>query len=413
MVRATASKQKLTKTLIDGLQPQADGKAKIYWDTEVTNFGVKVLPSGAKKYLVRFRPKGHTSRAIQTYTIGNYDELTLAQARDKARDVRTDARQQKHTGQLEKAEARKAAKSVVSDLISAFLTERGTQNKSIKETIRIMTYDVLPAIGKRSVHELTKHDILSVIEKVFKRGSPIMANRTLATVRSFLNWCVNRGILEHSPAYGIKAFAKETPRDRTLNEEEIKAVLLAAREMTYPFGPIVELLFYTGQRRGEVAGIRWDEIDFKARLWKLPKERTKNKRPHTIHLCDSAIELLEKQSLIMREDGLESPFVFTKTGKTASSGFSKSKLEIDKLSRVPNWSWHDIRRTVATEMSKLGIPIHVVEAILNHKSGTVSGIVAVYQQNQFDEERQQAMTRWCHKLAAIVAGETVPVSPST
>lgn len=390
-----AEPQKLTKSLIDSLQ--ASSKDAIYWDTEPKGFGVKVTPTGRKVFLVMYRPKGHAG-AAKKYTIGPFGKLTVQQARERARAILADGSAGKDVHALERAEQRKRASDRISDLVEQFLEKHASHNRTADETKRILHREFVPLFGNQSIHVLTKHDIISIIEGVEKRGSPVMANRTLAAIRKFLNWCVSRGIIDASPAQGVTAHVKEQSRERTLDHPEIRAVLVAARQIGYPFGPIIELLFQTAQRRDEVSGMRWSEIDLGKALWTIPGERAKNGKTHDVHLSNAAVALIRSMPRFVLPDGSESPFVFTTTGKTAVSGFSKAKAQVDNLSGVTDWRLHDIRRTVATEMSKMGVAIHVAEAILNHKSGTVSGVTAVYQRNQFLDERREAINRWCARL---------------
>ena len=394
MERAVAN-QKLTKSHIDDLEPQAADK--IYWDADIKGFGLKVTPKGRKVFLVQHRPKGHTG-AAKKYVIGKYGEWTLQSARDRAREVMMESSKGIDTGTTERAMRHKQSTDRVSDLVEQFLEKHASQNKSAAEVGRMLRREVVPKIGNRSVHNITKHDVNLIIEEIAKRGSPIMANRVLANVRKFFNWCVARAVIDVSPAQGIPAITRERSRDRVLTKDETRSVLMAARQIGFPFGTIVELLFLTAQRLNEVAEMRWSELDLESSLWTLPAARAKNGKAHDVHLSKWAVTLLRSIPRIALPDGSETDFVFTTTGTTAVSGFSKAKSQIDKLSQVTNWRLHDIRRTVVTEMSKMGVPVHVADAILNHKSGTISGVTAVYQRNEFTNERKQAMTDWADLL---------------
>ena len=181
--------------------------------------------------------------------------------------------------------------------------------------------------------------------------------------------------------------AKEVARDRVLTDPELAQVILAARTMGGPYGGIVELLALTGQRREEVAGSTWDEFDLDQRIWTLPKARTKNAKQHTVHLSAQAIAVLKR----MKKQG---PFVFSVHGTTPFRKFSRAKRELDDMSGVKDWRLHDLRRTCVSGMARLGIPPHVADKILNHQSGTISGVAAVYQRHDFLDERKGALERW-------------------
>jgi integrase len=253
-------------------------------------------------------------------------------------------------------------------------------------------------IGNRSVRDIKRREVIEIIERITDRGSPVMANRVLATMRKFFNWCVNRGILEVSPLAGISPPTRERSRERVLSDKEIANVLAAAQSTPYPFGPIVLLLFLTAQRREEVGGMRWNEIDLKQKIWTIPAERIKNAKGHQVHLSDLAISILNSLPRFVNADGTPSDLVFTSTGKTAFSGYSRAKGIMDKRSGVIDWRLHDIRRTVATELARLGAAVHVVEAILNHRSGVISGVAAVYQRHDFLEERKTALSNWSDQI---------------
>jgi len=415
-----AEPQKLTKTLIDGLQAQV--KDTIHWDTEVKGFGVKVTPTGRKSFLVMHRPKGHVGPP-KKYTIGTYGEWTVQQAREKAREILVESSKGTDLGAKERAEKRRLASDRINDLVDQFLEKHASQNRTGDETKRILHHDLVPKFGKRSIHELTTHDVISIIEGVANRGSPIMANRTLAAIRKFLNWCLSRGVIAASPAQGVASQAREVSRDRILTPDETRDAITAARQISYPFGPIVELLFMTAQRREEVAAMRWSEVDLDKALWTIPAERAKNGKIHDVHLSKCAVALLRSLPRFVLPDNSESDLVFTTTGKTPFSGFSKSKGKLDgKMLQamrkravengknsdqvsIARWCLHDIRRTVTTELARLGVAIHIADAILNHKSGTISGVMAVYQRNEFTEERRDALNKWCDRIDAIMLND--------
>ena len=189
--------------------------------------------------------------------------------------------------------------------------------------------------------------------------------------------------------------AKVVTRDRVLTDGELAQVILAARQMSGPYGGIVELLALTGQRREEVAAMTWGELDLHRRVWTLPKSRTKNAKEHAVHLSEQSMAVLLRTTV-------RGPFVFTVLGSKPFREFSRTKRQIDELSGVTGWRLHDLRRTCVSGMARLGIPPHVADKILNHQSGTISGVAAVYQRHDFLDERNGALERWGAHLAKIV-----------
>ena len=216
----------------------------------------------------------------------------------------------------------------------------------------------------------------------------------MKSLKTFLRWCVGQAVLDQCPAEGVPLPAKEVARDRVLNDQELAQVILAARQMDGPYGGIVEMLALTGQRREEVARMRWDELDLVKRFWTLPKSRTKNGKEHLVHLSEQAITVL-------RRADKKGPFVFSVLGTKPFQEFSKAKSRLDQISGVTGWRLHDLRRTCVSGMARLGIAPHVADKILNHQTGTISGVAAVYQRHEFLSERREALDVWGAHVGAI------------
>jgi len=180
-----------------------------------------------------------------------------------------------------------------------------------------------------------------------------------------------------------------------LTDDELATVILAARQMSEPYSGIVELSALTGQRREEVAQMQRDELDLPQRLWTIPKSRAKNNKPHFVQLSDQAIAVLRRQN----QRGI---FIFSVSGENPFQGFSKAKQELDQLSGVTGWRLHDLRRTCVSGMARLGVAPHVADKILNHQSGTISGVAAIYQRHQFLAERKEALERWGAHVDALL-----------
>jgi integrase len=355
---------------------------------------VKVTPQGRKVFVVLYRTGGAGSR-LRKYTIGVYGRVTLHQARLAAHKIFA----AKLEGRDPAAEKRTAKQRIVADrvdeLLEAFIAQHVSQNRSAAEISRLLRREVGKPLGHKSIHEISKRDIVELISAIEQRGAPVAANKALKSIKTFLRWCVGRAVLEKSPADDVPLPAKEVARDRVLTDPELVQVILAARTMGGPYGGIVELLALTGQRREEVAGATWDEFDLDQRIWTLPKARTKNAKTHTIHLSGQAIAVLKRTKK-------QEPFAFSVQGLTTFQNFSSAKRELDDLSGVKNWRLHDLRRTCVSGMARLGIAPHVADKILNHQAGTISGVAAVYQRHDFLDERSDAMERWGAHVAKIV-----------
>lgn len=399
-------------------------------DGKVAGLYLVIQPSGAKSWALRYRVAGRPRKL----TLGPYPAVTLAAARKQAQEATGDVARGKDPAAQKKAarEARKAeqapedlVKTVVESFIKLQLDRRkGVRDKRLSESWaieakRILEKEVIPALGEKRLGALAKGDVHRMLDAIVERGSPIVANRVLAVFRRLCNWAVGRGFIAVSPSEGIESPSSEVSRDRVLDDDEIKLAWGAFDGAGYPFGAIAKLLLLTGARRDEIAGARWSEIDLPAKTWTISKERSKNGLTHEIPLSESAIRVL---SALPRVSGKSDAFVFSTTGRTPVSGFSKAKLSIDDavlealtkaakergedpegVRAPPRWTLHDLRRTAASGMAGLGFPPHVVEAVLNHKSGTIKGVAAVYNRYSYAAEKRRALDAWARRLEAIVS----------
>ena len=383
---------KLTKSAIDALPaPSSD---VVYWDAASPGFGVKVTPQGRKVFVVLYRTGGAGSR-LRKYTIGPYGRVTLHQARVAAQKVFA----AKLEGRDPAAEKREARRRVVADrvddLLENFIAQRLSKNRSVAEISRLLRREVGKSWAGRSIHEITKRDVVEVVSAIEQRGAPGTANKTLKSIKTFLRWCVGRAVLDRSPAEGVPLPAKEVARDRILDDRELANVILAARKIGGPYGGIVELLALTGQRREEVAGLHRDEFDLAQRIWTIPRARTKNAKPHIVQLSKQALAVLERADHC-------GPLVLSPLGTKTFQNFTHAKRLLDQLSGVTGWRLHDLRRTCVSGMARLGIAPHVADKILNHQAGTISGVAAVYQRHEFLLERRQALDLWGAHVGEIL-----------
>ena len=385
-------KIKLSKRVIEELEPME--KDQFYWDTGITGLALKVTPKGKKTFLVQYRPGGRGTPTRKMF-IGPFGEVTFHKAQTEAKRI-LGLRAEGRDPAFEKQQAKhRAISNRFSDVASDFLTKHVSQNRTADETARILKRDVLPKWGKRGIHEIGKRDVNDLLDAVVARGSHVMANRLLAVLRKLFNWSVSRGIITASPCEGLSAPYREKARDRVLSNDELVAIINTAKQMGGAFGSIIRMLILTAQRRNEVSEMAWDELDLDNNQWEIPSSRTKNEKPHTVHLSDQAAAVVSDIS------GIGS-FVFTSNGKTPFSGFSKSKKRLDELSGVSEWRLHDIRRTVTSGMAQLGIQPHIADKILNHQSGTISGVAAVYQRHKFLKERKTALNAWGNYVQSLL-----------
>jgi integrase len=364
-------------------------KDVVYWDVGCPGFGVKVTPKGRKVFIVLYRAGGEGSR-LRKYTIGPYGRVTLHQARATALKIfaaRTEGRDLAAEKQLAR---RRLVADRVDDLVELFIGEHVSKTRSAREISRLLRREVIPSWGKRSIHEIGKRQVIELVTEVSGRGTPSAANKLLKVVKAFFGWCVGRAILDASPANALVAPARERPRDRVLDDDELSRIIRAARQIDGPYAGIVELL-----AREEVGQLTWDEFDLANQTWTLPASRTKNGRPHFVHLSNEATAVLNRTPTM-------GAFVFSLSGTKPFQSFSAAKRELDELSGVSDWRLHDLRRTCVSGMARLGVAPHVADKVLNHQTGTISGVAAVYQRHEFLEERKEALERWGAHVAGLM-----------
>ena len=261
------------------------------------------------------------------------------------------------------------------------------------ETERLLNREFVSLWGTWPIHTISRQDVTKVLNAIVKRGAPSAANHALSAVRKMFNWAIEHGHVDRSPCFGIKAPSKLKSRDRVLTDEELASIWQSAEEMGYPYGCIIQLLILTAQRRNEVTGMRWTELDFTKATWTIPAERTKPGRTHEVPLSKSAIRLLK--NLPKLHDDL----VFPARGKdNPASGFSKWKRQLDTMAGMSDWRVHDLRRTVASGMAQLKVPPHIIERVLNHTTGTLGGVAGVYNRFGYLDEMRAALELWAASL---------------
>jgi integrase len=256
----------------------------------------------------------------------------------------------------------------------------------------------------RPAKDFVRTDAIATVDELVTAGKPAAA-RAFANYGSALyGWAVGREKLKNNPFTKLPT-PKATKRERTLDDAEIRAVWNATAGPG-PFNAIVRMLIVTGQRLNEVAAMPWTELDPGLTTWTLPAERAKNNAAHIVPLNEPASAIIAAQPRMA-----SSGYVFPAArGRGPMSSFSWAKEALDKACGVEGWTLHDLRRTFATQMQKLGVKLQVVEALLNHVSGSRSGIVGVYQRHDYAAEKRAALDKWGEKLMAIVEGREAPVN---
>ncbi|WP_442577977.1 tyrosine-type recombinase/integrase [Mesorhizobium sp. ASY16-5R] len=428
----------LTSRSVEGAKP-ANSRREIP-DGALPGMYLVVQPSGAKSWALRYRVGGKPKKLTIGPTLLKRDgpevdevlplgqAMTLAEARRAAR-----AALQNVAEGTDPSEAKKAIKAApvlqaeadrdtVEKLGERFVDRYcKPRNRSWKEVDRQFRSEINPVMGTRRVQDVAKRDVLDLLDAIVDRGSPVTANRVLATLKTFFRWLEDRDVVASSPAEKVKKPSAESSRERVLTDAEIKLFWKATAGFEYPFGPMWRFLLLTGQRRNEVAGMMRAELDLDENnpCWTIPANRTKNGLKHVVPLGPACVDILAALPRIGKKG-----FAFTTTGETAVSGFSRSKARLDAVMlgllkkqaaeaggnpeevALAQWGLHDLRRTMVTRMAALGVGLPVIERCVNHTSGSFAGIVGVYQLHEFIAERRQAFTTWANFIDALVSGES-------
>ena len=372
---------------------------------DVSGLRLAIYESGAKSFLTRYRRP--TSKASAKLVHGKFPALSLGAARVAhaqalaAVAAGTDPGESKRAAKISAQEAEAARRGdTIAKHAQAFLDWQAKRLRPAgwEQQRHVIRDFMLPVWGGKSVHDIRKRDVIELVEGI-AQDRPIMANRTLTVVGRFYRWLRERDVVTFSPADGVRKPSVERSRDRVLSPAEIKALWHALDTVGGPACMAAKLMLYTGQRRSECAGIRFDELD--GNVWSLPKERTKNGRPHSITLSRQALAVIEQQPRISDSD-----YVFT-AGSKPVANFSRVKLAVDRVMKPEcPWCWHDTRRTAASGMQRLGVRAEVIERALNHVSGVYRSVAGVYQVDPLTEDVRDALSRWGDFVERTVKGES-------
>ena len=284
------------------------------------------------------------------------------------------------------SQAAKAPAMLFEFVVEEWLKGDQSKNKASSQyqVHRSLEVDLLPAWRGRRVDEITKRDVHDLLDSIADRGAPVMARRVQAYVNRFFAWCIERDILKVDPTAGMARVGNGKSRDHVLSDDELARVWRAAGGV---YGSVVRMLAVTGARREGIAQLRWSEIADNTIT--LEGSRTKTGAPHIIPLSSAARALLAGVPRIAGCD-----FVFTTNGTRPITAWSQPKIALDAASGVTGWRIHDLRRTVATGMQKLGVNLQTVEAVLGHTSGSRGGGVGVYQRHDYAKEKAAALEAW-------------------
>lgn len=358
----------LTDVGVRAAKPPRTGTITI-WDTAVRGFGLRVSQGGTKTFFVM------TGRERSRVRIGHYPQWSVKDARQQALKTLAD-----RAGKP--APKRVSFESAFEQFKIAHTSQKRPSTR--REIERLITQHFLPKLRTRSMADIAPKEITNIIDSLLDR--PGACSHAFAVIRLLFRWSVKRKIIERSPIEGMEAPVPPSSRDRVLTDDELVAVYRNAVAQRFTGGKIVQLLILTGQRRGEIGALRGEWIDCNAKTITLPSEITKNHRTHTFPYGEMVAEVLK--------DLPKKGYLFPARGSNGDKsfcGWSKLKNGVDP--GCPSWTLHDLRRTFATNLAALDVPPHVIERILNHASGTISGVSAIYNRFSYLDDMRAALQK--------------------
>lgn len=401
----------ITKRFIDQLV--SNGQPQLFWDRDLKGFGVKVGPSGRKSYVVQYR-QGGRGFPTKRITIGVDGSPWCAVT------ARAEAKRLLHRVGLGAdlvAEAESRTRNQIDlrfDRFADKFLELYARREWSPATFATHASNIrrwlVPVLRSKPISDLQRRDVTAVLDRIPVSSAALRRN-VFVLLRRMLNWAVERGEIMVSPVHGMPVPRKPVERHHIIADDDL--IIIAA--MALKMGPIWEAFFHllilTGQRRQEVAAMSWAELSREEQVWTVPATRTKNKREHRVPLSEEAVLVLD--GLAGTADWPRSGFVLSFSEGRSPSGFSKAKRRLDSLSNsysrtryaraIPAWRIHDIRRTVATNLQRIGVRFEVTEAILNHVSVTQAGVISVYQRHDWEEEKRVAMADWGKRFQTMIA----------
>lgn len=381
------AKVRITDAAVKKYTAPARGKRKEVQDSEVPQLWLRITDKGHKSWAVAYRYNGKQKR----HTLGPYPDLGVADAREEARKTLRLVAKGEDPNYLKKEKIQSQKEYTFAAVVEEFIAKYAKpKNRTWLATKRLLDAHAVPIWGDMPITNIKRRDVIALLDKMMKREKKHPTRQLFASLRKLFNWAAERNMIEVSPCLHVKSPIQPESRDRVLLDEEIRVLWQECEKEGAPFGVLIQFLLLTGQRLREVSCMRWHEVDFKDKTWRLPRERVKANRSHEVPLSPLAIQLLQSLPRFEDDGGNEDEhFVFTTTGgRRPFSGFSKCKERIDGKSGMIAWRIHDLRRTCGTNLARLGVPVSTISQVLNHAQG---GVTAHYLENLRQSFRVSAL----------------------
>jgi integrase len=433
---------RITDSWLRAVKPRRDR-----WDVTVDGregLVVRVHPSGTLSFRFRYQRDGERRWMV----LGEFPQLSLADAheihaqagRELAKGFDPIEERERRRLARERARQDRVESGTVANLIEQFVHRRlraerwdATAAKWVRDpkmrtkarkrpddANALLQANLVAKLGTKNARDVTRRQLIELLDGIVDRGAPVLANRVHALLRQLFDWAAAKDLIPASPMAGIeRPGGDETPRARALTADEIKTLWtkIADADMAEPTRLALKLLLVTAQRRGEITFAKWSHFDLDAKLWTIPVEllksshaRKANPEPHVVPLSPLALDVLEKLKALTGEGAFVLPARADKKRDKAYSErvLSRAVRENQKQLDIEHFTPHDLRRTAASFMTKLGVPRLHVEKVLNHSTGDIAEI---YDRHNYADEKRVALDRWGEYLTNLVEGREQTVVP--
>lgn len=361
------------------------------YDSDVPGLVLRLLPSGTKSWSFTYRTRNKPRRL----SLGVYPGVSLKLARERGREARAEIQRGGDPVQAKKELERERQLYGFESCVEDFVAKYCKPNlKTWAKVERLLKRHAVAEWGDRPIKEIRRHDVVELIDKVAEK-TPGQSNHLRAFLSKMFYWLMEREVVETNPVFGVSRRHKSKPRNRVLDDTEIAALWTACEKLGKPFGACVQLLLLTGMRREEASRLRWDELDGDFAL--LPASRMKGGRDFKAALSAEALSIIEGMPRM-------GEYVFTTNMRTPISGWGKAKSELDKLmgdlleGPILDWRIHDLRRTVASGLAKMGYRSEVIKRILGHAANANDVTEAHYNWHNYDSEALEASSSWARSV---------------
>ena len=395
---------RLTKANVAKLSLPEGKSELLVFDEALAGFGIRLRYGGKRTWIAQYRI-GSKQRRM---SLGSTETLDADEARRRAKSALSKVNLGTDP-QTEKSHGRLKASVTIRATVETYLTRREAHLKAnhFDDVRRYLRVHWAP-LHEVAVHSVTRSMIAARLAEIATGNGPYAANRARAALSAFYSWAIGEGLANENPVVGTNKPVDEISRDRVLNPDELPLAWHLAGPSD--FGAIVRLLILTGQRREEVGGMLWTELDLDAALWTIGKDRTKNGLQHDVPLSSAAVAIL--RGIPRRDDrdlvfgSSNGPFQGWSNAKAALDARMAAALKAERGdgAKLSPWRLHDIRRTVATRLGDQGALPHVVEAILNHISGHRAGVAGIYNRAVYAAEKREALDKWAGTVAVNCGG---------